>query len=213
MNSQIDFLANQAGFESISVPGADIKLWRNYLNARHSEQLFRYLVRNINFKQETLNIAGRQLQTPRLTAFYGEKPLYYSYSGLTTQAVLWPDTLARLAKKVGDDCGCVFNSVVLNYYRDGNDSMGYHSDDEHCLGRNPVIASLSLGEERRFLLKPKAGIDSPDLLHERSRSIPLGNGSLLLMAGATQHNWQHAVPKQLVSHSGRINLTFRAIGC
>lgn len=211
-STQFDLLQSDDGFESFDLPRAAVSLWNNYLEEPQANDLFQQLRQSIQWQQPELLIAGKSHKIPRLTAFYGAAGVSYRYSGLDNKALLWPETLRLLAEKVGADCGAFFNSVLLNYCRDGDDSMGYHSDDEASLGRCSTIASLSVGDERRFLLKPKKGFQQ-ELGVSRSVAANLANGSLLLMAGQTQHYWQHALPKQSSSQSGRINLTFRAIRC
>jgi alkylated DNA repair dioxygenase AlkB len=140
---------------------------------------------------------------PRLTAWYADSGLTYSYSGVTHHGLPWTPTLTAIRRAVEAAAGAPFNSLLLNRYRDGNDSIGYHADDEPELGVNPVIASLSLGAVRRFVLKHgKSG---------EKLAFELAHGSLLIMAGACQHHWRHAVPKTKTVVGERINLTFRNI--
>ena len=199
-------------WEALELPGAELQFCPEFLAPADADLCFDYLQAAIDWQQPLLTIAGKQHQTPRLTAFYGEPGLSYSYSGTRHETVPWPAPLRALAANIGARCGESFNSVLLNCYRDGRDSMGYHSDDEPELGVNPRIASLSLGATRRFLITPKKryraefGID-------RARSLPLSHGSLLLMSGCTQHCWQHSVPRQAGIIAARLNLTFRRIHC
>lgn len=140
---------------------------------------------------------------PRLTAYYADEGVTYRYSGVAHEAQVWPDYLLELRRRIEDAAQSRFNSLLLNYYRDGNDSIGYHADDEPELGINPIIASLSLGTARTFHLRH---------LHSRERqSFQLPHGSLLVMAGTTQHHWQHALPKTATQVGERINLTLREI--
>ena len=147
---------------------------------------------------------GKWVDQPRLVAWYGDPGARYKYSGLIVEPQSWTNELLTLKAQVEAASECAFNSVLLNWYRDGRDSMGWHSDDERELGLHPTIASVSLGTERRFLLRRK---DDHTCKHE----FLLKNGSLIVMRGATQHFWQHQVPKSLRVSQGRINLTFRAI--
>ena len=140
---------------------------------------------------------------PRLTAWYADAGLTYSYSGVTHQAVAWTPTLREIRREVEAAAETPFNSLLLNFYRDGQDSIGYHADAEPELGVNPVIASISLGAVRQFVLKhPKTG---------EKRKYDLAHGSLLLMAGTCQHHWVHGLPKTKSAVGPRINLTFRNI--
>ncbi|MBI2803557.1 MAG: alpha-ketoglutarate-dependent dioxygenase AlkB [Planctomycetes bacterium] len=138
---------------------------------------------------------------PRLTAWYADPGLTYSYSGVTHEALAWTATLLAIRRRVEAAAMTPFNSVLLNYYRDGQDSIGYHADNESELGKNPVIASISLGAVRQFVLKHGA---TGDKLH-----FDLASGSLLVMGGTCQHHWVHMVPKTKQFVDGRINLTFR----
>lgn len=140
---------------------------------------------------------------PRLTAWHADAGLTYGYSGVTHQAMAWTPTLAEIRRRVESESKASFNSALLNYYRDGCDSIGYHSDAEPELGTNPIIASVSLGSTRQFVLK-----------HAKSReklTFDLAHGSLLVMGGSCQHHWIHSVPKTKTAVGPRINLTFRNI--
>jgi alkylated DNA repair dioxygenase AlkB len=140
---------------------------------------------------------------PRLTSWYADPGLTYTYSGVTHEALPWTETLTSIRQRVEEAAATLFNSVLLNFYRDGNDSIGYHSDNEPELGVNPVIASVSLGGIRQFVLKhPESG----DKL-----TYDLAHGSLLVMGGTSQHHWVHGVPKTKAAVEPRINLTFRNI--
>lgn len=137
---------------------------------------------------------------PRLSAWYGDAA--YTYSGKTRQPHAWMPILDALRQRIEIACQARFNSVLLNLYRNGQDSMGLHSDDEPELGPEPLIASLSLGAERRFVLRHKT-------LTDQRHTLTLAHGSLLLMAGRTQHAWKHGLPKAKSVAEPRINLTFR----
>jgi alkylated DNA repair dioxygenase AlkB len=140
---------------------------------------------------------------PRLTAWYADSGLTYSYSGVTHQAVPWTPELLVVKQRAAAAAGTTWNSLLLNLYRDGRDSIGFHADDEPELGINPVIGSISLGAERRFVLKHPASGESLE--------FNLPNGSLLVMGGTTQHHWRHGVPKTRRPVGPRINMTFRFI--
>ena len=160
------------------------------------------------FQQVRADTPWRQERTrfgpfPRLTAWYANAGLTYTYSGVTHQATEWTDTLAQIRRNVEEAADAPFNSLLLNFYRDGQDSIGYHADDEPELGINPVIASLSFGAARQFNLKHKKS-------GEKLR-FDLGHGSLLVMGGTCQHYWVHCVPKTKANVGERINLTFRNI--
>ena len=148
---------------------------------------------------------GREVDTPRLTAWYGDPGVSYAYSGAVHDARPWPPEVARLRDRLHDELGVRFNGVLGNLYRDGRDAMGWHSDDERELGPRPVIASVSLGAARRFRLRHRTSADAPSL------DLPLQHGSLLVMRGDTQRCWRHCVPRTARTCSARVNLTFRRI--
>lgn len=192
--------------ELISFPPRGwVKFWPNYLDPRTADRLFDAFSKDLAWGQHTIRMFGRQVMQPRLTALYGSTPLTYRYSGLELTAHIWSGPLAQLASDVAKASDCEFNSVLGNLYRDGDDSMGWHADDEPELGQNPTIASISLGATRRFDLRPKKGRTG-----DRA-SIELGHGSLLVMGGDLQHHWDHQIAKTKRVRDPRINLTFRLL--
>lgn len=179
--------------------GGTIFYDEGFYGKEQAEALFERLRAQTPWTQER----GRLGPFPRLTAWYADAGLTYRYSGVTHQAIAWTPTLLEIRHDVEAAAGVGFNSVLLNYYRDGRDSMGQHSDAEPELGVNPVIASISLGAVRQFVLK-----------HVRTGAklkFELNSGSLLIMGGTTQHHWVHALPKTKGTVRPRINLTFRQI--
>ena len=166
------------------------------------EGVLRRLLAEVDWRQDEARIMGRSVPLPRLTAWYGEKG--YQYSGIDNPPRPWSPLLQDLARRAEGLAGARFNSVLLNLYRDGRDSMGWHSDDEKSLGPEPTIASLSFGATRRFRLKHKR---DPGL----TVALDLAPGSCLVMAGALQHHWRHALPKTARPVGKRVNLTFRLI--
>ncbi|HUH39048.1 MAG TPA: alpha-ketoglutarate-dependent dioxygenase AlkB [Spongiibacteraceae bacterium] len=189
-------------WHTVALPGAELR-WLPGAVAEH-QALYTQLCAELAWGRERLTIFGREHPVPRLMAWYGEADAHYRYSGVAHQPLPWTPTLAALRAQVEALSGVAFNSVLANWYRDGADGMGRHSDDEPELGAQPVIASLSLGASRRFVL------------HRRDKSLPshtllLHGGSLLIMAGTTQQYWQHSLPRTRKPVDGRINLTFRWI--
>ena len=174
--------------------------WRALSNVALAKTEFTH----IRWQQDWIKLYGKKMPLPRLTAWYGDAGKTYTYSGITSHPQPWNDGLLYLKKAVERVAQTRFNSVLLNWYRDGDDHMGWHADDEPELGQNPTIASVNFGASRDFVLRRK---DAP----AQKIKIPLKHGSLLIMQGALQHFWQHAVPKRKRVRQSRFNLTFRQI--
>lgn len=162
----------------------------------------RVLLDETAWRQDTLRFGGKEVLVPRLQAWYGERR--YGYSGLKLAPLPWTPTLDAIRHRIAEHCGTLFNSVLINYYRDGNDSVAWHSDDERELGPDPCIASLSFGATRRFELKHR--------VQPRTKmQLLLEDGSLLMMGRGLQGNWRHQLPKDPTVTAPRLNLTFRLI--
>lgn len=202
---EAEVLATESGFERISMPDADVLFLPNLDLGPRSTQLLQRLIAEVPWRAEEIVIYGRKVLQPRLTAWYGDAGKSYAYSGIELRPLPWTPLLLDIKGCVETAAGSAFNSVLLNYYRDQQDSIGFHSDDEPELGTKPVIASLSLGAERVLVFKHKK------LKHAEPVRLHLPSGSLLLMRGETQHNWRHGVPKERRPRGARINLTFRTI--
>ncbi len=187
----------------IALPQADLHFDPAFLSPAEAAALLAQLIDEVAWEQRAIRIFGQQIPQPRLTAWYGDPAARYTYSGLTWEPRPWTVALRALRQRVEAATSTRFNSVLLNYYRDGRDSMGWHADDEPELGPTPAIASLSLGATRRFRLRPQGGLAHPPL------GLDLPSGSLLLMRGPTQQHWQHALPKTARPVGPRLNLTFR----
>ena len=166
-------------------------------------EYFEILKSEINWKQESMKMYGKEVLFPRLTAWYAENGKTYKYSGLINIPEEFTPSLMKIKELVELETGEKFNSALLNYYRNGQDSMGWHADDEPELSKNPVIASISLGAERKFQFKHKT-------VPKSLINISLSPGSLLMMLGTTQHHWLHQVPK-VKDAAERINITFRRV--
>ncbi|MEM6767799.1 MAG: alpha-ketoglutarate-dependent dioxygenase AlkB [Bacteroidota bacterium] len=177
----------------------------DFLSQQEATHMKEVLLASIPWKQEYIHLFGKKVAQPRLTAWHGEPEASYTYSGLKLPPQPWTPELLSLKKKVADFCKAQFNSVLINLYREGADSMGWHSDDEKELGQQPVIASISLGAERRFQFKHKYRKEIPLI------SFSLKSGSLFVMKGLTQQYWKHQVPKTKKLVEPRLNLTFRYI--
>ncbi len=168
-----------------------------------AEKLFEELFEKAEWQHDEVMIFGKKITTGRKTAWYGEKEFEYTYSKMTKKARLWIPELLPMKEKVEGVTGLQFNSCLLNLYHSGEEGMGWHSDAEAELGKQPAIASVSLGAQRKFVLKNKASAEKIEL--------QLEPGSLLLMAGETQQHWLHSLPKTKKVKEPRINLTFRNI--
>lgn len=190
--------------ELLTIPGADIAFWR-HVDFGNEQDLLDELIATTPWRSEQITVWGKTYPQPRLIAWYGDNSQSYSYSGVTLNALPMTPTLHRLKNKVEALSRITFNSVLLNYYRDHRDGMGFHADDEPELGPSPVIASVSFGETRQFVMQHKS------CKHVKNVKLPLPCGSLLLMKGATQANWKHGIPKISTPCGPRVNLTFRTI--
>lgn len=189
---------------TLPLPDADVRLWRGAIAHDESDAWFEELCRGIDWRTEEVRIFGRPHTVPRLVAWHGDPNASYSYSGTMHDPQPWTPLLTQIRRRVELVTAHAYNSVLLNRYRNGSDGMGWHADDEPELGREPAIASLSLGATRRFRLR-----------HRRRRGVgldlELGHGDLLLMAGVTQHAYLHAVPKTKRLVGERLNLTWRRV--
>lgn len=190
---------------TLTMPDADVLFYASFFSESESNRYFETLHKTIQWEQQAVQMFGKTIAMPRLTAWYGDEGRAYSYSGISHQPHAWTEDLLAIKTKVEAVAELSFNSVLLNLYRDGADSVGWHSDDEPELGKNPVIASVSFGDTRTFQFKHKEDT-------EQRLSIDLSNGSVLLMRGTTQHHWKHRIPKTKKAKSSRMNLTFRVIG-
>jgi alkylated DNA repair dioxygenase AlkB len=188
----------------LDLPNADVRWWPQALAADEADALFCALRERIDWQVEDIVMFGERRRVPRLIAWHGDPGTGYTYSGTAHEPQPWTPELRLLLAKVEALTGHAYNSVLLNRYRDGNDSMGWHADDEPELGRNPAIASVSLGATRRFKLRHRRQRDA-------AATVDLAHGDVLLMAGATQHGYVHALPKTARPVGERINLTLRWI--
>lgn len=175
----------------------------NFFTKSESDKYFQILKNEILWKQESMNMYGKQVLFPRLTAWYGNNYKPYSFSGITLNPNFWTDELSEIKNKIEPIAKTKFNSVLLNRYRSGNDSISWHTDAEKELGINPIIASVNFGATRKFQLR--------HIKTKEKIEIELTHGSLLVMQGELQHFWQHQVPKTNKVVGERINLTFRTI--
>jgi len=205
VNVTVDLFSAQAGFEYIHMQDAEVYYLRHLALAQPPHIVMGRLIDEVPWRAEKIVVWGRTYPQPRLIAWYGDVGKNYTYSGIKLEPLAWTHTLLDIKSRIEVVAGTDFNSVLLNYYRDQRDSMGLHSDDEPELGERPILASLSLGEERTFILK-----------HKRDKTLKpvrlkLASGSILLMKGDTQRYWKHGIDKETRPCGPRVNLTFRRI--
>lgn len=186
--------------------GGTLALYEDFLAPAEADAALREILDTTPWQAREITLFGKKVMQPRLTAWMGEKDAVYTYSGLRLEPIAWTPRVAELRDRAERVAGTHFDSVLLNLYRNGVDSMGFHSDDEPELGPEPIIASVSLGAVRRFVLRPrrKKGTTEPV-------TLALPHGSLLVMAGPLQRDWVHGIPKELRVHDPRVNLTFRRV--
>lgn len=185
-------------------PGGELIYIHDFIDNSRAGELLSTLIDEPFWESRSITMFGKKLMQPRMIAFQGDYGVSYAYSGDRYQAEPWHEDLHALKGEIEQRADCRFNSVLLNLYRDGRDSMGWHSDDEAELGSCPTIASVSLGAERRFILRSKAD-------KQKKLKIEPASGSLIIMRGDLQHYWQHALPGTTRCVHPRINLTFRQI--
>ena len=185
---------------SVALPGIDHR--PDWLSPIEAEGLFDALHEGVPWEVHRIRLFGRRVDSPRLSCWMGDEDAAYRYSGTRFEPHPWPPILLDVRKRLEAECRASFNSVLANLYRDGRDAMGWHRDDEPELGDAPLIASVSLGATRRFLLKDAHGVRHP---------IELTNGDLLLMSGDSQRRYRHALPRTTKPVGPRINLTFRNV--
>ena len=188
----------------LNLPDAEIVYYPNFFDKRDADAIFEQLLNEIPWQQDDIKVFGKTHPQPRLTALFGNDGKPYSYSNIKMQPHPWNMLLQKIKSLVEDCSETNFTSVLLNQYRNGKDSNGWHADNEKELGTNPVIASLSFGAERTFQLKHNSDLSL-------KKSIVLEHGSLLIMKGTTQHFWKHQIPKTSKPIGSRVNLTFRVI--
>jgi len=188
------------------LPGdGECQYFKNFISEDECAHYLKYFINQIDWRHDPVTVYGKSYLQPRLTAWYGDAGADYTYSGLTLKPTAWSASLLTLKAILEKATRAKYNSVLLNYYRDGNDYMGKHSDKEKVLGENPNIASLSFGETRIFRLRHKKREDLKPV------DITLENGDLILMKGSMQENWTHEIVKTATEVGPRINLSFRFI--
>jgi len=188
----------------LNIPNGEVCYFPNFYSKELADEIFVALLKETSWQQDEITVYGKKHKQPRLTALYGNEGKSYSYSNIKMQPHLWTPLLQKIKVNIESEVQTYFTTVLLNLYRDGQDSNGWHADDEKELGTNPIIASLSFGAERSFHLKHNT-------LKDQKIKLILEHGSLLIMKGTTQHFWKHQIPKTTKPISERINLTFRVL--
>jgi alkylated DNA repair dioxygenase AlkB len=187
-----------------NLPQANLVYYPSFFNDEAAVDLLKKLKNEIHWQEENIVVFGKTHLQPRLTAFYSDAKLKYGYSGIQLKTNDWSPLLLKIKYFIENETGLSFNAVLLNWYRNGKDSNGWHADNEKELGQNPVVASVSFGAERKFQFKHNTQT-------EEKHNLILQNGSLLVMKGEMQHYWKHQIPKTTQAVGNRINLTFRTI--
>jgi len=203
MSQQSLFTEDTTQFD---LPDAELHYRPQFFPKPTADRLLQELMEKIEWTQNKIRFYGKESLVPRLEAWYGDPGKSYAYSGIQMNPKPWTKELVEIKEAIEKEAGVPFNSVLINYYRDGKDRVAWHSDDEKELGQNPIIGSVSLGAERKFKLRHKK-YKGNGLKTE----IMLQHGSFLLMKGPTQHHWMHEIPRTAKPIGPRINLTFRII--
>ena len=203
LTSQGEFF-DEPTTQRIDLPGADIVLHHQVWSPERGDQLCNQLVQEIEWRQDKISMFGQVHDVPRLNAWYGDPDCSYAWSGIRMNPVAWTPTLQKIREQVNSLAAVQFNSALLNLYRDGNDKVDWHADDEKILGIYPVIASVSLGVARKFRMRRKDRSQAPT-------DIVLQSGDVLIMRGSTQQLWEHEVPRSKRVTQPRVNLTFRVV--
>lgn len=192
-------------FKQILPGDGECQYFKSFIAEGECAHYLKYFITKIDWRHDPVTVFGKSHMQPRLTAWYGDAGANYTYSGLTLKPTPWTASLLTLKATIEKASRAKYNSVLLNYYRDGNDYMGKHSDKEKALGETPTIASLSFGEERIFRLRHRKRDDLKPI------DINVQSGDLILMKGSMQQNWTHEIVKTALEKGPRINLSFRFI--
>jgi alkylated DNA repair dioxygenase AlkB len=190
--------------QSKGLPTDYLEYFPGLFDQGKSDYYLNKFIADTPWKQQVLKMYNNEVLTPRLTAWYGDKGTDYSYTGSVSNPIPWSPELLEIKSIVEPLAGTTFNSVLLNYYRDANDSVAWHSDKESVLGKHPVIASVSLGHVRSFDIRNKED-------HSEKYSVRLEHGSFLLMKSGLQEKWEHRIAKSTKTMGPRVNLTFRLV--
>ena len=180
----VNSIANDLVERVLPMPDAKVSFFNNFFDLQKSDEIFQILLNEVNWRQDRIKLYGKEIDLPRKTAWYGDRDKSYTFSGIRLNPEPWTPVLLYVKQRIEEVAAVRFNSVLLNLYRHGNDGVSWHSDAESELGDNPVIGSVSFGETRRFMFRHRQD-------QALKKEVELTNGSFLLMAGETQHFWQH----------------------
>lgn len=200
----MDLFSDNLDHIELELPPTKADFYPNFLSKKQADYLLKSLIENVDWNQEYINFMGKVSPIPRLTYWYSKENREYTYSGIKVLPIPFPEAIKRLNKLVEEKSGYKFNSVLLNFYRNGDDKVSWHADDEKSLGEVVNIASISVGAERDFQFKSKHNPDD-------KKDINLTHGSLLIMHNPIQEHWLHQIPVRKKISEPRINLTFRYI--
>ena len=200
----MDLFSSEKDHIEIELAPTKADFYPNFLSKDQADYLLKNLIENVKWKQEHINFMGKVSPIPRLTYWYSKENKEYIYSGIKVLPIPFPQIIKRLNRLVEEKSGYTFNSVLLNFYRNGDDKVAWHADDEKSLGDEINIASISVGAERDFQFKSKHNTDN-------KKELNLTHGSLLVMHNPIQDHWLHQIPVRKKVSEPRINLTFRYI--
>jgi alkylated DNA repair dioxygenase AlkB len=189
---------------NLNMPDAEVIYYPQFFNITDANHYLNKLLKTISWQEDNIRVFGKTYVQPRLTALYANNACSYTYSNITMKPNVFTNELLEIKKAVEKEVGIIFTSCLANLYRNGQDSNGWHADNEKELGKRPIIASVTFGAERIFHFKHKKD-------KRLKAKLTLNHGSLLVMKGDTQNNWLHQLPKTKKKLNERINLTFRII--
>jgi len=198
----MDLFSNEK--QHFNLPNAELIYIPNFVSKQDADSYFKIIETETQWQHDDITVFGKTYKQPRLTALFGDSNQSYSYSNITMHPKPFTETLKTIKDKVEGFSAHKFNTLLINLYRDGNDSNGWHADNEKELGKNPIIASVSFGEARPFHFKHRA-------LKDQRHKLILEHGSLLIMKGEMQQHWLHQIAKTKKQIQPRINLTFRKL--
>lgn len=204
MNSQISIFEEVDQTIELDGKGSMIRYFPNYLDKSISDKYFSILLNEIEWDDTLRSSYGHTSKFNRKSSYYSQPGYPYPFSGRTFDGKSFTSTMDEILKRINNECNCHFNSILFNYYRDGKDTISWHTDNEKVLGQDPTVGTLSFGQERPFMLRERAD-------HSVKREFISSHGSLIIMEGKTQNHWDHSVPQRMKLSNPRLSLTLRTI--